>query len=316
MSLPANSPPLISVVIPAYNAEQFIADALLSIKEQDYAPIEILVVDDGSCDNTADIVRQTAPKARLIQQKNAGASAARNTGMRHATGEYICFLDADDGWFPGKLRAQVDYLAEHLEVGVVYHEWLVWKPDTDGTFHSPAIPIVPPSGSIQAEHSGWLYCLLLLDSIVHTSTVMLRRQVLNEIGYFDTALEIGEDYDYWIRVSRHYPIHKLSGTYSFYRATPGSLTTHPKPKNYEYSVINSAISRWGLIGPDHSPQSQKKIQHRLHRAAYDFASNHFHYGSPSIARHWFLQSLRHRVTLKGLLYAIAATAKSTFTRGS
>lgn len=308
MSPQAN--PLISVIIPAYNAEQFIAEALSSIKAQNYAPIEILVVDDGSRDNTSRVVSETAPDARLIVQKNAGASAARNTGMRQARGDFICFLDADDGWFPGKLRAQVDYLATHPEVGVVYHKWLVWKPEADGSFRVPVIPSMPPAESIDAENSGWLYCQLLLDSIVHTSTVMFRRSVLDEIGFFDTKLQTGEDYDYWLRVSRICQIHKLAGTYSFYRAAPGSLTSSPKKENNEYNVVSNAVKRWGLTGPDNSTQSPSRIRQRLFKLAFDFAYLHYHHGSVRIALFWFGRSLHHRMSLKSLAYVIVSALRS------
>lgn len=305
---------LVTVVMPAYNAANYVLDAIESIRQQRYEPIEILLIDDGSTDNTVELVRSHAPEVVIIQQTNAGASAARNTGLLQAKGQYICFLDADDGWFEGKLAAQVDYLQRHPEVGIVYHTWLVWKPEKNGQFIPPKRPEITPSDEIESEKSGWLYCKLLLDCLVHTSTVMLRRTVREEIGYFDTALEIGEDYDYWLRVSRYYQIHKLAGTYSFYRATPGSLTTRPKQKNYEYAVISSAIARWGLTGPDNFHQSQRQIKYRLHKSAYDFACSHLINGSPNIARYWFSQSLRHRISIRSLIYTVVAAAKSAVKR--
>lgn len=114
-----------SVIIPAYNAEQYVIEAIQSVLDQDYKPVEILLIDDGSQDETVDLVKYNAPQVKIIQQINAGAAAARNTGLRYANGELICFLDADDGWFPGKLTAQVNYLQQHPEVGLV---------STDGSF--------------------------------------------------------------------------------------------------------------------------------------------------------------------------------------
>jgi glycosyltransferase involved in cell wall biosynthesis len=112
--------PSVSVIIPAYNAERFVLDAVHSVTAQDYPAIEVLLIDDGSRDRTVAIVEQSAPSVQVIRQPNAGAAAARNTGLRHATGEFICYLDADDGWFAGKLKAQVDYLSRHVNVGAVY----------------------------------------------------------------------------------------------------------------------------------------------------------------------------------------------------
>ncbi len=306
--------PLITVIIPAYNAEKFIVEALQSVKRQGYSPIEIIVVDDGSTDRTAQLVAQTAPDATLITQVNAGASAARNAGMRHARGDFICFLDADDGWFAGKLHAQVAYLAQHPEVAAVYHAWLVWRPDADGNFTAPVQPRASSSQAIQSDKSGWLYCQLLLDSVVHTSTVMFRSEVLDEIGYFDTTLQTGEDYDYWLRVSRRYQIHKLAGTYSFYRAAPGSLTSSSTQKNNEYTVVANAIARWGRTGPDQSSLSPELINQRLYKLAFDFAYLRYQQGVFKIANDWFAQCLRHQVSAKGLLYYVATTVRGTLPR--
>jgi glycosyltransferase involved in cell wall biosynthesis len=109
---------LISVIIPAYNAEKYLAEALDSIVSQDYQPHEVIVVDDGSTDNTAAIVK-SYPEARYVYQSNRGLAAAKNTGLTHATGGLISFLDSDDIWLPSKSRREVEYLEAHPEKGCV-----------------------------------------------------------------------------------------------------------------------------------------------------------------------------------------------------
>lgn len=308
---------LVTVIMPAYNAASYVLDAIESIRQQHYEPIEILLVDDGSTDNTVELVKSHAPEVVIIRQANAGASAARNTGLRQANGNYICFLDADDGWFDGKLAAQVDYLQRHPEVGIAYHNWLVWKPEADGRFITPLLPQVTSASEIDAELSGWIYGKLLLDCIVHTSTVMLRRKAREEIGLFDTTLETGEDYDYWLRVARKYEIHKLSKIYSFYRSTPGSLTNKPQKNNNEYHLILNSLNKLGWPNANTPAIQPSIIKKRLGKLAFDFGYTHFHSGDTKIAMREFTRSLKHLpINWRSYLYisacAIKIIALSTF----
>ena len=306
--------PLVSVIIPAYNAERFILEALESIDTQRYLPLEILLIDDGSTDGTVELVRRHAPNVQIVSQPTAGASAARNTGLRLASGEFICFLDADDGWFPGKLAAQTDYLVAHPEVGIVYHEWHVRQSDASGVFQEPQFDLLPkPSCTIDPGLSGWIYPHLLFECCVHTSTVMMRRSIAHEIGYFDTDLVTGEDYDYWLRASQHCEIHKLAATLSFYRSTPGGLTSKPTLTNNEFDVICRAIRRWGLISADGTVVPKPAIEARLARLAFSFGYLHYHLGSFRLARGAFLTALRHApLDWKAAAYLTASTARSLF----
>lgn len=303
----ASPVPLVSVIMPAYNAEKYVLEAVHSILNQDYEPVEILLIDDGSSDSTVDLVKQAAPQVHIIQQTNAGVAAARNTGLRHAHGELICFLDADDGWLPGKLAAQVDYLRQHPDVGLVFHKWFVWRPDEMGAYIKPPELAIPIAGEIDPSRSGWIYHQLLLDCIVHTSTVMIRREVVKEIGFFETTLINGEDYDYWLRVSRKYEIHKLTGVYSFYRAAAGSLTDTPKSENYGYRIIKGAINRWGLSSPDGASLSKTMANKRLAQLAFDYGYSHLHYGSVKLAKMAFLKALQHEpLKWRVFIYLIAS----------
>jgi glycosyltransferase involved in cell wall biosynthesis len=306
----SSTAPLVTVIMPAYNAEKFILDAIRSILAQGYPSVEILVIDDGSKDSTVALVQREAPQARIIHQSNAGAAAARNTGLRLARGKYICFLDADDGWFPGKLSAQVDYLQKHPEVGMVYHRWFVWVPDETGSYCTPKRLEEPAFGQIDPACSGWIYTLLLLDCIVHTSTVMMRLEVVRDIGFFDTTLVTGEDYNYWLRVSRKYQIHKLTGIYSFYRAVHGSLTSQPAAENNEYNVLETACRKWGLSSPDGQNVSTKLMNKRLGKLAFDFGYGKYYQGEIRQARDSFLKALRHDPFLwRALGYLLVASLR-------
>jgi glycosyltransferase involved in cell wall biosynthesis len=292
---PLSAAPLVSVIVPAYNAGRYITDSLRSVVDQDYRPIEILLVDDGSTDDTIALALETCPDLRLFRQPNAGAGAARNVGLENARGELIAFLDADDGWFAGKLATQVRYLREHPSVGLVYHSWYVWKPDTTGAYQAISYRSPPVPREADPARSGWIYPELLLDCIVHTCSAMIRREVVHAVGFFDTTLSHGEDYDYWLRVSRRCEMHKLTGVYSFYREVPSSLTNStPKPENYEYRVISNAMRRWGLTGPDGRGITAARARKRLADLAFGFGYAHFRRGSPRLAARAFLRALSHQ----------------------
>lgn len=299
---------LVSVIIPAYNARDFVLDAIASVKAQQHPALEIILIDDGSTDGTAELVAANAPEVRIIRQDNAGVAAARNTGLLAARGDFITFVDADDGWFPGKLQAQLEYLGAHPEVGLVFHRWLVWRPDENGVFHWPSPPteVLPD----QPELSGWLYLPLLLDCVIHTSSVMIRRNIVEQVGLFDTALAIGEDYEYWLRVSRLCKIHKLAPVYSFYRSAPGSLTSKPKMQNFEYMVVQRALERWGRTAPDGRSLPAVAIERRLGKLAFDFAYAHLRSGKTQLARQASVQAFRHGPRrLKPVLFYLASLFK-------
>ena len=241
----------VSVIVPVYNAESCILEALRSVRAQNHAPMEILLIDDGSTDGTVALV-------------NAGGAEARNTGLKCATGDFICLLDADDGWFPGKLAAQLSYLERHPDVGAVSHTWLDWRPASNGNYPPLAWQAPTDPQRVDPAQSGWIYPRLLLEPTVQTSTMMMRRGIVEMNGFFRADLTTGEDYDYWLRLSRLTRIDKLATAYSFYRrGSAESLTGRVLPVNHGYEVIQAAIDRWGRTAPDGSSFSRKQLERRL-----------------------------------------------------
>ena len=304
--------PMISVIIPAYNAEKYVLQAVRSVIAQNYSPLEILLIDDGSVDRTVALVRAEAPQVTIISQANSGVAAARNTGLRNASGDLICFLDADDGWFPGKLDAKLAYLRRHPEAGVVFHEWYDWRPDAGGEYPELQRPDRSGLTETEARRTGWIYHILLLKGcIIHTSSVMIRREVVAQVGLFRTGLVTGEDYDYWLRVSQTCQIHMLNEIYSFYRNTvPGSLSNTPKRENFEYKVLADALARWGLSSPGGTAVTARQVSGRLAKLAFDFGYSQYRHGSPQLALHAFLQAVRHDPRRwRALAYLLALLVK-------
>jgi glycosyltransferase involved in cell wall biosynthesis len=119
--------PLISVIVPAYNTSRTIAETLDSVLAQTFEDYEVVVVDDGSPDDVAELVARSYPQVRLVRQENRGLAGARNTGIKEAKGEYVAFLDSDDVWLPRKLELQVEQIKTHPEADVFYADCYFWK---------------------------------------------------------------------------------------------------------------------------------------------------------------------------------------------
>lgn len=189
--------PAVTAILPTYNRAHLLGRALRSALSQTYGDFELLVVDDGSTDDTMDAVRRCADsRVRYLRQpRNAGVSAARNRGMREARADLIAFLDSDDEWLPEKLALQVRRFEGLPErVGLLYGS--VVNRDDEGREWTT----VPAS-------RGSLYRELLLSNVIHgTSGVMIRRSVVAAVGFFDEQIPAIEDYDYWVRLARFFDI--------------------------------------------------------------------------------------------------------------
>lgn len=188
------SNPLVSVIIPAYNAAPYVAAAVDSALAQTYAPVEVVVTDDGSTDGTAEILRpyREAGKITYIYQKNAGLSSARNTGIRASHGEYIALLDSDDLFLPDKIERQIGYLEAHPACGISYC----------GIAHFYE---EDPERMLNLKYEYYsgadFFPALLWKNFVNPLSVVARRSVFETIGFFDEDLKRSEDWDFWIRAA-------------------------------------------------------------------------------------------------------------------
>lgn len=188
--------PLFSVIIPTYNRRPFLAKAVNSICNQTYTGWELIIIDDGSDDNTNQLVSgYNDPRIRYIYQPNKGVSKARNEGLKQAVGQYICFLDSDDWWDKDKLAVGHQYIIQNPQYRI-FHTQEIWC--RAGELLSQKDKHRKPHGSI------FPYCLPLC--CVSISTVLIHRSVFTHIGVFDESLPACEDYDFWLRVSLQYPV--------------------------------------------------------------------------------------------------------------
>lgn len=200
----------VSVVIPTYNYGRFIAEAIESALAQTYTIAEIIVVDDGSTDETEDVVRRFGEKVRYIKQQNAGVCAARNIGVESSTGDFIAFLDADDIWLSNKIEKQVAKFAEDMEFGLVHCGMREFDNATGVTIRQHL-----------EGGEGWVADDLLLWEkpvvIGPGGSLLVRRDVINAVGGFDTDINVGEDWDFCYRVARHYKVGFVRETLVDYR---------------------------------------------------------------------------------------------------
>lgn len=208
--------PTISVIVPAYNAERTILETIASVQQQTFSDFELIVINDGSTDRTLELLNTIKdPRLKIFSYPNGGVPVARNRGISHATGDFIAFLDADDLWTPDKLELQLAALQQHPDAGVVY-SWAYYM-DEKGE-------------SVQADNpiffEGNVYPQLLVrDFIVSGSNCLIRRQAVESVGEFDPSLSSAEDWDYWIRLARHWPFVVVPKLQLFYRYSSGSVSS-------------------------------------------------------------------------------------------
>jgi glycosyltransferase involved in cell wall biosynthesis len=189
----------VSVVIPTFNRAMKTARAVASILYQTFTDYDIIVVDDGSKDNTREVLRQFGAKIRYIAQPfNRGVSAARNRGIRESNAPWIAFLDSDDYWLPRKLELQMAFFRAHPRAAICQTQE-IWI--RNGRYANPKKRHQKPSGDV-FEPSLRL-CL------VSPSAVMLRRSLMEEVGFFDEDLPVCEDYDLWLRIACRYPVYLI-----------------------------------------------------------------------------------------------------------
>lgn len=282
----SNTVPRVSVIIPCYNAERYIAATLGSVLAQGVGDMEVIVVDDGSRDASVALVRDQFPHVRVIEQANAGVAAARNQGIAAARGEWVAFVDADDIWLPGKLRAQFEAMALVEGCRMSYTAWQVWpslEPEPQAAYLDELNARADDTARWRGP-SGWIYPDLLLDCVVWTSTVVAQRALFEEIGGFDPGLRIGEDYDLWLRASRVTPIYRVARPYALYRTHPSSITHSLPTANYRAIVIGRALANWGMRSPDGKEADCGEVKRLLAKSWSDYGGAHLNRGSLATAR--------------------------------
>jgi glycosyltransferase involved in cell wall biosynthesis len=208
---PITAQPTVSVIIPTYNGAQWVSDAVRSVLAQTRPAHEVIVIDDGSTDDTLQRLAQFGSRITVVSQPNQGVSAARNHGLAIATGDYIALLDADDLWHPCKLELQLAAFTNNPGMGVLATR--TWNAD-----HAP-MPVTAELSLTRVPLNR-----LCIRNYLTNSSVMMRREVAGAVGLFDTTLQGPEDHDYWIRAAERTEIGILEQPLTGYREVQGSLS--------------------------------------------------------------------------------------------
>ena len=278
--------PEVSVVMPTYNSSAYLPDAIESVLNQTVVPLEVIVVDDGSTDETKRVLVPYRDRIQYILQKNQGPAAARNRGIETARGDWVAFLDADDIWLPEKLEKQLAYVDQHPRAALVHSQLYYWEMHTG-------------KKSIQNHHgrhhyTGRCYHRLFLQPGVIPSTMIVRRECCRMVGNFDEAIRraTAEDYDFSLRVARDHELGFVDEPLILYRlhASNSSKQMLAMWEENLYVVrktLREDPSLYRTLG-------RAAINQRLFDLLFEVGYCHHDAGRPAEARHQFLQALRHR----------------------
>lgn len=245
--------PAISVVIPSYNNSCFIEAAVRSVLEQTYPASEIIVVDDGSTDGTAEVLASYVERdlVTYLWQENGGPAAARNRGISVSKSEYLCFLDADDTLYPNSIQERIEIYEKHPGLGLVFSDNrkviqkgginIVYR--ENDLLESNLVRDTLKDHIISVDEEAYLlstgvFCELAMRCFIWTGTVMVRRSVLDDVGNFDEDLKIAEDHDLWLRICRKYEIGFLNRSTATYLMHDGG-TTKNKSLYYDSGITVS-----------------------------------------------------------------------------
>jgi glycosyltransferase involved in cell wall biosynthesis len=208
--------PTISVVIPAYNAERTILETIASVQQQTFTDFEMILINDGSTDQTLELVQSIEDeRLKIFSYENGGLCVARNRGISHASGEFIAFLDADDLWTSDKLERQIAALQQSPEAGVAY-SWTYFMDEQGKTFF-PGVPLFF-DGNVQAN-------LLANNFLASGSNPLIRRQAIESVGEFDPTCSGCADWDYWLRLSACWSFVVVPNHQIFYRQSSSSMSS-------------------------------------------------------------------------------------------
>ncbi|PSB02088.1 non-ribosomal peptide synthetase [Merismopedia glauca] len=227
----------VSVIIPAYNSAKFLPEAIESVLSQTYPVFEIIVVDDGSTDNTKEICDRY-PTVQYVYQNNQGASVARNTGVRVSQGEYLLFLDSDDCLLPKAVEIGVNCINDHPEVGFVFGSYSFKSINPDGSYTTEEIYDNQPEIASYAT-------ILAAKHKIQCACIIFRREAVESVGGFDPNLRTMQDINLFLRVAREFPIHYHHQLVSEYRYTGSNVSR--KPAKMLIDAMHSHSLQWSYI---------------------------------------------------------------------
>lgn len=254
--------PIVSVVTPTFNRAEYLHHAIESVLAQTVEQFELLVVDDGSTDSTPELMDRYAgdPRIRYFRQPNQGQSVARNRGIREAKGDFVCFLDSDNAWLPEKLAKSLDVFRNKPECHIVYGDYI----EIDQWGKELGV-------NRMRRYSGVITPELLKDNFISMNTTMTRRRCFDDMGGFDEADRLAEDYGLWLRLSTRYRFSYLPEVLGYYRVMEHQISSDKRSRlDANEKILLSFLSAY----PDAvtSEQRHRGLSHFYLRRARFLAS--------------------------------------------
>jgi len=308
--------PLVSVIIPAYNCAPFIDGTLESVYRQRYKNWEIILVDDGSTDDTRATIAPHMDRIRYYCQENRGTAAARNAGVRRARGGLIAFLDNDDIWLPEKLELQVQAMQTWPDCGLVFTDG---KTFTESGIRRDSVISRRLAGWI-AQHGtsdpmvvkGWLTReLFFVNEIASASSVMVRKECLESVGGFDERIVITDDYDLWLRITQRYPIVLLRSCLYMWRWREDSQSGSIFGRQHRWTEASITVleKHW----PSAPPEIRTAVRTWLSKMYWYCGRTYFDQNSFQNSRKMFLGCLHYnRVFVPAMLFLLASYLSPSF----
>lgn len=272
--------PRVSVIIPMYNCQKFIAETMESVLSQTYKDFEIIAVDDGSTDNTRQIVQSYGSKVRYIYQRNQGVSAARNNAIRESQGEYIALLDHDDLWLPDKLEKQIPLLDSNPNLGLVY---------SDNYIVDLAGNILGRSFAESKPYQGNVLPQLFMENFIPCLTAVIRKEAFDEAGLFSSEFSIAEEYDLFLRIAEKYEVDFINLPLANFRVHETNVSKNREQAfREEIAVVEHCLQRHS----EFRDILESKIKRRKAKLYYNLAYTYFLKGEHKRAREELIRSIK------------------------
>jgi glycosyltransferase involved in cell wall biosynthesis len=303
----------IDVIVPCYNVEHYVRRALDSVLAQTHQDFRIYAVNDGCTDNTTQILETYAPRCVSISQAHAGPAAARNRAIRESASPFIAFIDADDEWLPEKLERQISLLRRNKSLGMVCSHCLISESGSEENRHI-LVEDVP--------RSGRLFQHLVRNCFVFTPTVVVRRQCLEEVGLFNEALPVSEDFNLWLRIAARWEIAIVPEVLAVAKKRSGNLSVTTPPQERLRSGV-AALEHVRSSCSRLSTMEQHALRLALAERIYFYGSYLLSTGAKTASRKHLASALELQSThwrafaklalsfLPGELYGSLARLKST-----
>ena len=302
--------PKVSVIIPTYNRAKFITEAIESVLSQNYPNMEVIVVDDGSTDNTKEVLEPFHDRIIYLYQQNSGPASARNLGLKNAKGELIAFNDSDDLWLPGSLSEKVEFLKNHLEVSMVFTDCYI---STHGELEEKSLinrkimkKIFTKIPKKKEERNWYLFDDNLFDylakkNIILIPTVITKKSCFTKLGYFDEELIIHEEYDMWMRVAKEgCKIGFIDKPYAIVRNHDENIHMEDSESKIISEIMH--MQKYFRVYSDLSKKSKKIINRKI--AIYYGRLCYFYFSEYRLneVRAAFCEGLKFGITAKMVFY--------------